>query len=91
MSSLPLSVVLSHSLATHPEGAVRSITMDASAKGSRPKGRPSGPRRLTGEAAFNQARKEIAERNDAAQRAGRKVRDATERRKARERRERDLR
>jgi hypothetical protein len=49
------------------------------------------PRRLTGEAAFNQAKKEIAERNEATQRAARKLRDANEERKAKERRERDLR
>jgi hypothetical protein len=49
------------------------------------------PKRLTGEAAFNQARKEIAERNEATQRAARKLRDANDERKARERRERDLR
>jgi hypothetical protein len=48
-------------------------------------------KRPTGEAAFNQAKKEIAERNEATQRAARKVRDASEQRKAKERRERDLR
>jgi hypothetical protein len=58
--------------------------MDDSTKGRTPK-------RLTGEAAFNQAKKEIAERNEAAQRAARKLRDAREERKIRERRERDMR
>jgi hypothetical protein len=58
--------------------------MDESAKSRTPK-------RLTGEAAFNQAKKEIAERNDATQRAARKLRDVNEQRKGRERRERDLR
>jgi len=48
------------------------------------------PKRPSGEAAFNHAKKEIAERNDATQRAARKVREASEQRKARERRERDL-
>jgi hypothetical protein len=58
--------------------------MDDSAKSRTPK-------RATGEAAFNQAKKEIAERNEATQRAARKLRDAKEQREARERRERDLR
>ena len=48
------------------------------------------PKRLTGEAAFNQAKKKIAERNEETHRAARKVREASEQRKARERRERDL-
>jgi hypothetical protein len=47
------------------------------------------PKRLTGEAAFNQAKKEVAERNEATHRAARKLREASEERKAKERRERD--
>jgi hypothetical protein len=49
------------------------------------------PKRLTGEAAFNQAKKEVAERNEATHKAARKAREASEQRKAKERRERDLR
>jgi hypothetical protein len=56
--------------------------MDDSAKSRAPK-------RLTGEAAFNQAKKEIAERNEATHRAARKLREANEERKAKQRRERD--
>ena len=56
--------------------------MDDSAKSRTPK-------RLTGEAAFNQAKKEVAERNEAAHRAARKLREASEERKAKERRELD--
>ena len=56
--------------------------MDDSAKSRTPK-------RLTGEAAFNQAKKEVAERNEATHRAARKLREASEERKAKERRERD--
>ena len=56
--------------------------MDDSAKSRAPK-------RLTGEAAFNQVKKEIAERNEATHRAARKLREANEERKAKQRRERD--
>jgi hypothetical protein len=56
--------------------------MDDSAKSRTPK-------RLTGQAAFNQAKKEVAERNEATHRAARKLREASEERKAKERRERD--
>jgi hypothetical protein len=50
-----------------------------------------GPKGLRGEAAFKKAKKEIADRNEATQKAARKLRDAREQREARERRERDLR
>jgi hypothetical protein len=56
--------------------------MDDSAKSRTPK-------RLTGEAAFNQAKRKVAERNEATHRAARKLREASEERKAKERRERD--
>ena len=48
-------------------------------------------KRLTGQAAFDNAKKQIAERNEAAQKAGRKLREAHERQKAAEKRERELR
>jgi len=64
--------------------------MEDSGKDSGPSRKDPGPKRLTGEAAFNQAKKEIAERNEATHRAARKVRDVSEQRKAQERRERDL-
>jgi hypothetical protein len=64
--------------------------MDDSVRDSGPRQKDSGAKRLTGEAAFIQAKEEIAERNETTQKAGRKVRDASEQRKAQERRERDL-
>jgi hypothetical protein len=51
----------------------------------------SGPKLLTGEAAFNQAKKEIAERNEATHKAAHKLRDVREQRAAAARRQRDLR
>jgi hypothetical protein len=53
--------------------------------------RSRAPKRLTGEAAFSHAKKEIAERNEATHRSARKLREASEQRKGREWRERDLR
>jgi hypothetical protein len=50
-----------------------------------------GPAKPTGEAAFDAARKHVAERNAATHRAARQLRDVREQEKARERRERDLR
>jgi hypothetical protein len=44
----------------------------------------------TGEAAFSKLKKEIAERNETAHKAARKLRDVSDRRKAAERRARDL-
>jgi hypothetical protein len=49
-----------------------------------------GPGRSTSEAALNDLKKEIAERNEQAHKEARKVRAAREREKARKRRELDL-
>lgn len=46
---------------------------------------------LRGEAAFNHAKREIAERNETTQRAARKVREAGEQQRAKERRQLDRR
>jgi hypothetical protein len=51
----------------------------------------SGPKVLRGQAAFNQQRKETAERNEATHKAARKLRDVREQRAAAEKRQRDLR
>jgi hypothetical protein len=50
-----------------------------------------GPGRSTSDAAFNALTKEIAQRNEQAQKEARKLRDAREQEKARRRREDDLR
>ena len=50
-----------------------------------------GPGRHTSESAFNNVKKLIAERNEAASKVARKLRDAKDRLKADEKRERDLR
>ena len=50
-----------------------------------------GPGRSTSDAAFNARKKEIAERNEKAQKQGRKLRTAREREQVRRRRQDDLR
>ncbi len=54
------------------------------------KAQTAGSSQPTGEAAFNKLKKEVAERNDVAHKAARKLRDVRERQKAAERRARDL-
>ena len=49
-----------------------------------------GPGRSTSEAAFNDLRKEIAQRNEQTHQAARKLRSARERKELRTRRERDF-
>ena len=50
-----------------------------------------GPGRSTSDAAFSALKKEIAERNEQAQKAGRKLRAAREQEQVRRRRQEDLR
>jgi hypothetical protein len=65
------------------EGAVRTGLM------AEPANQP-GPGRSTSEAALNDLKKQIAQRNDEAQKAARKIRTAREQEKVAQRRRRDL-